>query len=168
MADNDNLNLSLTCAICLDVASADNAVETSCCHNLFCLTCIENVQPCPACREADFQTVPAYFARRLIGNLTVACPNDGCTDKISRSDLTNHLAVHCAYSKIICPDPQCKDFQCTKKLFLQHLINNHEQLLLDNFENLWQKQADTGRITINLSDDRSNGKRLFILYMLSF
>jgi hypothetical protein len=166
MADDDNLNLSLTCAICLDIASADDAVETSCCHQLFCLTCIENVHPCPACRAADFQTIPSYFARRLIGNLTIPCPNDGCTARISRSSLANHLSGYCAYNQLTCPDPECKDFKCAKKFFLEHLTKNHEQFLLDNFSKLWQKQEDVGGMTIIQSNERPNSKILFIIYFL--
>ena len=157
MADNENLDLSLTCAICLDVASADDAVETSCCHHLFCLNCIENVKPCPSCRQDDFQKLPAYFARRLIGNLTVLCPNDGCTNKISRSNLAKHLAVHCAYKQITCPDPQCNGFKCTKKSFLEHLTTKHEQFLFENFEKLWQKSEDVGRVTIINSNEQPKG-----------
>ncbi|CAF3437299.1 unnamed protein product [Rotaria sp. Silwood1] len=115
MADDDNQSLSLTCAICLDIASVDNAVETTCCHQLFCLPCIENVQECPVCRTKHYETVPAYFARRLIGDLVVSCPNDGCTVKVSRSNLANHLAVHCEYSPITCLDPECQDFKCLIK-----------------------------------------------------
>jgi hypothetical protein len=163
MADDDNLNLSLTCAICLDVASADDAVETTCCHHLFCLTCIENVQPCPACRKADFQTSPAYFARRLIGNLTVPCPNDGCKAKITRSNLANHLSIHCVYNQVMCPDPQCKNFKCTKKLFIEHLTKKHEQFLLENFTKLWQTQVDVGKVTIIRSNEKSNGNTFFII-----
>jgi hypothetical protein len=164
MADNDNLNLSVTCAICLDVASADNAVETTCCHHLFCLPCIENVKPCPTCRTANFGTVPAYFARRLIGSMIVPCPNADCTAKISRSDLANHLAVHCTFKQLTCPDPQCNGYKCTKKSFLEHLTNKHEQFLLDNFEKLWQKQEVVGSMTIIRSDENRRGKMLLMLY----
>jgi len=162
MADDDNLNLSLTCAICLDIASADNAVETSCCHQLFCSTCIENVQPCPACRKADFQTIPAYFARRLIGSLTVPCPNDGCTAKIGRSNLANHLSTSCEYKQLTCPDPQCKEFKCAKKLFIEHLTNKHGQFLLDNFAKLWQTQENVGKMTIIRTNEKPEGKILFM------
>ena len=161
MVDNDNLDLSLTCAICLDIASVDDAVETSCCHNLFCLTCIENVQPCPTCRTKDYQTVPAYFARRLIGNMTVLCPNKDCDAKINRSSLSKHLAVQCVYSPVTCPDSQCNGFKCAKKDFLEHLTNKHEQVLLDNFEKLWQKQEDVERITIVGPTKKPKGKSWF-------
>jgi hypothetical protein len=160
MVDNDNLSLSLTCAICLDISAPDNAVETSCCHQLFCLPCIENVQPCPSCRQEDFQLIPAHFARRLIGNLMVLCPNDGCTDKISRSDLANHVATRCAYKQMTCPDPECNGFKCAKKSFFEHLRTKHEQFLFDNVEKLWQKPADVGRMTIIHSDQRQKGKLL--------
>ncbi|CAF1288332.1 unnamed protein product [Rotaria sp. Silwood1] len=154
MADDDNVTLSLTCAICLDIASVDNAVETSCCHHVFCLPCIEKVKPCPTCRTENYQTTPAYFARRFIGNLTVACPNDGCTVKVSRSNLANHQAIHCYYSPITCPDPECQNFKCAKKFFLEHLTNKHEQFLLNNYEKLWQKPETIERMTIVQSNEK--------------
>jgi hypothetical protein len=161
MADGNELDLSLTCAICLDVASADDAVETSCCHNLYCLSCIKNVHPCPSCRKEDFQTLPAHFARRLIGNLTVQCSNDGCKAKISRSNLANHLAIHCAYRPITCPDPQCEGLKFSKKSLLEHLTNKHEQFLIENFGKLWQTQEDVVRVTIVGPDKSPEGKLLF-------
>jgi hypothetical protein len=161
MADDENLNLSLTCAICLDVASVDNAVETSCCHHLFCSTCIEDVRPCPACRQEDFQLIPAYFARRLIGNLVVKCPNDGCTAKITRSNLPNHLSVHCTYAQVTCPDPQCQNFKCTKTAFIKHLTNTHGQFLLENFAKLWQKQESVGKGTVIREAEKRPGKILY-------
>lgn len=153
MADGDSLELSLSCAICLDIASAKDAVETSCCHQLFCLSCIENVQPCPACRKQDYQTIPAYFARRLIGNLTVSCPNEGCREKITRSNLADHVATQCAFIKITCPDPSCENFKCNKNHFLEHLTSTHKQLVLDNFTKLWQK-----KMTIDGPDVKPTGK----------
>lgn len=146
--ETENLNLSLTCAICLDIASADSAVETSCCHNLFCSPCLENIDICPTCRHENFEKIPAHFARRFIGNLNIPCPNDGCTAKITRSNLAKHLAAHCFYTKITCPDPTCEGFKCAKKSFLEHLTSKHEQYLLDNYEKLWQKQPNLGKMVI--------------------
>ena len=158
MTDSDNLSLSLSCAICLDIASGDNAVETSCCHQLFCLSCIENVQPCPACRKEDYQTIPAYFARRLIGNLIVQCPNDGCQEKITRSNLAKHLTEQCVFVMVTCPDPQCHKLKCKKNDFIQHLTDKHKQFLLDNVAKLWRKEETIGRGTIVGPTVKSNGK----------
>ena len=135
----EHINHSLICAICLDMASVDDAVETSCCHQLFCSSCIGNVSACPTCRKPGFPTVPAYFARRLIGNLMVACPNEGCTKRVSRSNLPEHLAVHCEFRDLCCPDPQCAGFKGGRKSFLSHLMSKHEELLVKNFANLWKK-----------------------------
>jgi len=35
------------CPICLDIY--DDAVETPCCHNLFCEKCIKRTPTCPLC-----------------------------------------------------------------------------------------------------------------------
>ena len=158
MTDENNLTLSLTCAICLDIASIDDAVETSCCHQLFCLPCIKNVKQCPTCRKTNLQTTPAYFARRIIGGLNVSCPNDGCNVKITRADLANHLSAHCVFKQILCPDPQCKGAKYTKKSFIEHLTNTHEQFLLENFPKLWQKQENTGTVVVFPPDEKISGK----------
>jgi hypothetical protein len=72
--------------------------------------------------------------------------------------LAKHLAVHCAYKQITCPDPQCNGFKSTKKSFLEHLTTKHEQFLFENFEKLWQKPEDVGRVTIINSNEQQKGK----------
>ena len=145
MTDTESLDLTLSCAICLDIASFDNAVETSCCHQLFCSPCVSTLKLCPACRAKNFQMEPAHFARRLIGNLVIPCPNDGCTARITRSNLSDHLGVSCAFQLVTCPDPQCQDFKCNKKSFLEHLTTKHGTFLMENFSKLWQTQGTSGR-----------------------
>ncbi|UJR38104.1 hypothetical protein I4U23_030784 [Adineta vaga] len=145
MASIDNCELSLTCAICLDVASAENAIETSCCHHLFCFTCITTVETCPVCRQTNFKTIPAYFARRMIGNMFIQCPSTGCKEKITRSNLMDHLSNHCTYSVLLCPDPNCKNFKCIKKDFLKHLTKQHREILMENYKKLWPTRDATDR-----------------------
>lgn len=168
MADEKNLTLSLTCAICLDIASVDNVVETCCCHQLYCLPCIDTVKECPTCRQVDVKTVPAYFARRLIGDLVVACPNTGCSAKITRADLAKHLSNYCQFTNVTCPDSQCKNLKCTRKCFLEHLITEHEQLLLDNFSKLWQKQETFGTGSVIRTENESTSEYRSYLESLEF
>ncbi|CAF0973973.1 unnamed protein product [Adineta ricciae] len=160
MASTDDLELTLTCAICLDVPNPDDAIETSCCHQLFCLSCITTVGTCPVCRKTDFQTVPAHFARRIIGGMIIQCPNDGCTEKVTRSNLTDHISNHCAYSLLGCPDPKCKDMKCFRKEFLVHLIKEHEDVLMKNYHKLWEIENIIAEKSNQSSDDKTNN-RLF-------
>lgn len=148
MGDNGKIELSLTCAICLDIASYENPIETSCCHNLFCSSCIENVSPCPACRTANFEAIPAHFARRLIGSLSMNCPNEGCTEKINRSDLSKHLSTHCLYRNLKCPDRQCKGLECPRQAFVEHLMTKHQDFLMKNFEKMWNNEIITGKVVV--------------------
>lgn len=158
MSDDSNFANSFTCAICLDIPSVNDAVETSCCHQLYCSPCIKTVDTCPTCRQNNLQTTPAYFARRLIGSLTVLCPNEGCNTKVTRSDLDKHLSVHCQFRQLTCPDAQCKEMKYTKKAFLEHLLSKHGDYLLENFSKLWQKEETTGRMTVIQSREETNSR----------
>ena len=158
MTDRESINETLTCAICLDVACFDNAVETSCCHQLFCSPCIATLRVCPACRANNFQSQPAHFARRLIGSLVAPCPNEGCTAQIPRSNLPDHLAISCTFQPITCPDPKCKNFKCSKKSFLEHVTSKHGQFLLENVHKLWEKQETSERGVRYAPKEKQSGR----------
>jgi hypothetical protein len=146
MADKDNIELSLTCAICLEIASMDTAMETICCHHLFCAACIENVSTCPVCRENNVRVAPAHFVRRLIGSLKVPCPNNGCQATLTRSNLSDHVSTQCAYRQLTCPDPECQGLKFQRALFIEHLKGKHQEWILKNFANLWQTTDDEEQI----------------------
>lgn len=76
---------TLECPICKDIAR--NAVETSCCHHIFCAQCIGRVDTCALCREL-FTTTPNYTIRRIIEAIPQECPQ--CTKSIARSDIRAH------------------------------------------------------------------------------
>ena len=156
MTDRESINETLTCAICLEVAGFDNAVETSCCHQLFCSPCIATLTICPACRAGNFQSQPAHFARRLIGSLITPCPNEGCTAQIPRSNFSDHLAISCTFQPITCPDPKCKNFKCSKKSFLEHMTSKHGQFLTENIHRLWET---SGREVRHAPKEKQSGRR---------
>ena len=115
-----------TCPICMDVA--EDAVETSCCHHIFCEECLVDVRNncCPQCR-APLSAQPSHLARRLIGNMPVACPYK-CDAKVTRSELKSH-SNNCPQRMYDCPSPKC-GFKALKEEFANHLFNEHKDVIV--------------------------------------
>mmetsp|Transcript_48827 Transcript_48827/g.126479 ORF Transcript_48827/g.126479 Transcript_48827/m.126479 type:complete len:102 (+) Transcript_48827:154-459(+) len=84
----------LNCAICM--CAAENAVETSCCHSVFCEGCLDEVKgrgdTCPTCRNTPLQYNPSILARRMLGGQPVTCPYS-CGEKTTRGELERHKAL---------------------------------------------------------------------------
>ena len=112
------------CTICLEVCH--NAVESSCCWNLYCETCIDGLADCPSCRHTPLRTTIAGSVRRLIGRLEVAC--NMCGETVQRHNLKDHCEI-CSMRDYQCKAKGC-DFVGKKEQFLQHINDNHERDLL--------------------------------------
>ncbi|XP_013395836.1 E3 ubiquitin-protein ligase NRDP1 [Lingula anatina] len=126
----------LTCLICYEIA--DNAVETSCCHHIFCENCLSSVgsNNCPNCRK-HFQSVVAHFARRVIGNMQSQCPM-GCGLTVSRSEMNEHIA-RCPRRMLECPSTSCK-FSGPRDDFIHHIGDVHRDILLAKAERLFEPE----------------------------
>lgn len=108
-ASNGSLPSSATvqfqCPICLDMC--ENAVETPCCHNLFCEVCLlseqHNLQRCPICKEQllRHQVVPNVPIRRLIDDVPVPCRYEQCEVIARRGDRSRHELV-CGFVPVPC------------------------------------------------------------------
>ncbi len=142
---------SLTCAICLEVA--EKAVETSCCHHVFCDDCLTLVakEPCPQCRK-PFTKIISHVSRRMIGNLPAQCKFAGCKDRIVRSGLEDHLK-YCPYRTFKCPGNRCQ-YQGVKKDFASHLAIKHEQAIVENAARLFEKLSEPGESACSALEDR--------------
>lgn len=96
----------LDCGICLEVA--DQPVETTCCHNIYCEICITEAKSakdcCPSCRRAHFQFTVNYLARRMINSMQVPCPYK-CGSYLTSADLGQHKKK-CGHNPYSCPDPE--------------------------------------------------------------
>ena len=91
------------CPICLDIF--EDAVETPCCHNLFCEQCIKRTPTCPLCnlRINHLEGLkPNIPIRRLVMELSVPCPNDSCDDIIRKGEMEKHTKV-CPFTLLPCP-----------------------------------------------------------------
>ncbi|CAF3789198.1 unnamed protein product [Rotaria sp. Silwood1] len=104
-ATQNEIQVLIECCICCDYLT--DVRETPCCHQLFCLSCIQSwlrqsVQSCPRCRSSTLteQTLTKNVViQRFVDNLQFDCPHklQGCPAKIPRSELNEHKRS-CPYS----------------------------------------------------------------------
>lgn len=94
------------CPICLDIFQ--DAVETPCCNNLFCVDCIRQTRQCPLCNQRIVgQLKPNIPIRRLVMELSIACTNEQCSEIVRKCDIEKHLQK-CAHTLIPCSNnPFC-------------------------------------------------------------
>ena len=111
-------NKDLECGICLDLAT--EAVETTCCHQIFCESCLGGVETCPMCRKALIAT-PSVIIRRIIGRLPVPCTFCGAT--VERGSIKAHLLV-CTERNLTCVVEWC-DFKAKNEQLLAHTVEAH-------------------------------------------
>ena len=115
----------LTCAICLDIV--EDAVETSCCHQLFCESCVKGIQDCPLCRK-NLVTSVNHVIRRMVGTLKKPC--DYCQSMFQRANLSSHIDV-CSKKPVSCLVNGC-DYNGNREKTLNHLITAHSKELTNN------------------------------------
>ncbi len=121
----------LHCSICLDMAM--DAVETDCCHQIFCETCLSQVDKCPSCRKSNFVSRANVFARRVIGVLPARCPF--CENVVQKDNLEEHIRV-CDRRPFYCGAPECH-FAAEKEAFLTHLISTHQEVFLRTYKKIF-------------------------------
>ena len=121
------------CPICLDFA--ENAVESVCCHKIFCERCVHQLDRCPTCKNPYFRITSNISIRRIIGEIPAECPF--CKNGIQRGNLEDHKA-NCSKRPFECVLPSCK-FSSEKEEFLKHLISAHADRVLLWHESLRPK-----------------------------
>jgi len=126
-------------------------MESSCCNSIYCFKCCTKPRSiCSGCSKSwDVnKCAPNLLAQKLIGQLLITCPNDGCGQSFNPNDLLAHK-IECKFavyqcnscnsvvSKLaphICPDEEvCCGFGCQEKikrkdLELHNEINTHKHL----------------------------------------
>lgn len=143
------------CSICLEIA--ENAVETSCCHHLFCEVCLNRHKSdeCPQCRR-HFKALVSHIPRRIIGNMPTTCPYDNCGVSLCRADLSEHQR-HCDKRTYTCPKENC-DFPAGNKTgFLLHLIDTHGDMIVENAHCMLQDH----NVQNDMITGRDNDSELF-------
>ena len=151
---------SMTCPICFELAN--DAVETSCCHHVYCEYCLSIVgnRSCPQCRQ-PFKMLVSHISRRIIGAMPVPCTIMGCTAKVMRSELKDH-EMNCIHRLFKCPAPKCL-FEGLRKEFAMHIATEHEQNLVTGSNRIFQKssgsQLDDKNASAEQYEDRVGTKR---------
>jgi hypothetical protein len=77
----------LTCPMCLELATEPR--ETNCCHQLFCLSCIQLPRQCPICRADRLTYSENVLVARLLDAFPATCPF-GCSSAVTRGNLEEH------------------------------------------------------------------------------
>jgi len=114
------------CSICLDVAV--DAVESNCCHNVFCEDCLKIQKTCPMCRHSNVSYSISHLSRRIIGKMQLQCTNEGCKLSIPRSEMAHHLLL-CDFRILDCL--WCS-ISFKKELFLEHILKEHSEECINN------------------------------------
>jgi hypothetical protein len=134
MQNDSEILESLKCPVCLEYA--EEPMECQFCNHIFCKKCIASEQSkikitsCPMCRkESNYKE--SAFAKRLLGNLPVSCPNE-CGANISRNELKGHL-TKCPNKNYLCNVQGCR-YEGKKSDFIQHLTSQHENEILNKFD----------------------------------
>ena len=118
------------CIICQELAAAP--LQTTCCAQTLCKQCTDtcrkrNLETCPYCREAHWETSPDARLTRLIGDLSVLCHNHlkGCQWQGELRDMQNHLSRKCDFELIQCPAG------CSLMIERRHLAQHAQVECLD-------------------------------------
>ena len=134
--DNQILIDNFRCPICLEII--EEPWETSCCGYLFCEECILSYKSnkCPMCRAKNFKCRKNTFAKILLNEYggTFICPH-GCNKKIKLKEFREHK-YECDDAIFKCSINKC-NFEGKRKNALNHLINNHDNiiaLLSENYQ----------------------------------
>ena len=131
----DNLATDfLECKICMSLAR--EAVETNCCHQIFCSSCLIDYnssgpdKPCPMCRNPSIKFSLAHLAMRMIGSLPQSCPYE-CGHKTSRSEMEQHL-LKCKLRRYHCALLSCQ-FSGNRDQFIKHFADMHSDCIINDY-----------------------------------
>lgn len=106
----------LYCPLCLDVLT--EPCLTDCGHH-FCNGCLapllKDKDPCPVCRETEFESMRNLAIERRISNMKVYCSfrDQGCEWIGTRKELEGHVKSACSFSSLPC---LFQKFGCSERL----------------------------------------------------
>ena len=125
------------CALCFD--TAEDAVETNCCHRIYCFGCSQQIEKeyknCPICKKVNVKFSISHPIRRMIGSMPAQCPNK-CNMRITRSSLKEHLIKYCPNKKNPCTVKGCKfEYPLGNKIsYCNHISQTHHTIMLQSFD----------------------------------
>lgn len=118
MANSDEF----TCTICWEIA--EEAVESSCCHHIFCHNCVTrlNNNNCALCRQMATYA-PSFIIRRVISNMSCKCIH--CQNSFTRGTIKDH--------ELICGPTECQVPQCGFKVTPRFYFYSNESYCIISF-----------------------------------
>ena len=125
---------NLTCPLCKELAT--DAVESSCCHQIFCEECIKqlkNWSACPLCRARNTKYYVNVLGRRLCNSVKLPCQH--CQRMIARSDLEKH-EENCEQCPRRCGAHGCSFKSGDRRKGFSHLAAAHGDALWEDFEEM--------------------------------
>jgi len=111
---------NLLCPIC---HSAFYEPTRLLCDHVFCKDCLQQsfdnrrsvAKTCPSCRtvvdtEKEWTLPVQRIITRMLDELVVTCPNEGCEDEKCRGEIRAHLDSYCQYTPVPCTGVTCEEF----------------------------------------------------------
>ena len=120
----------LTCPLCKQLAS--DAVESSCCHQIFCESCSDDISVCSRCQKRVIFS-DSELARRLIACALLSCKH--CTKKFKKDQLPKH-EENCELRPRCCKGANCSFVTGDRLEGFKHLTTELGDELWANFETL--------------------------------
>lgn len=154
MTPDPQMDEYIQCHICLE--PAEDAVETECCHNVFCEGCIKiygtKKHECPMCRQSNVKWNESPFIRQIVADKEVPCPY-GCKKTIKKSEVKEHKS-DCEGVEFVCNTEGCK-FKAGREEFIKHILSLHETSILENMcKTSISKKASKGKFDSPLAKMR--------------
>jgi len=149
-----NFSKFLTCNKCNMII--ENPYESECCGILFCYSCIEPEQigkEKELCRKCQKNATYRQnsFLKRIINQMNIPC-GFNCLKILPSNEIKSHM-ISCELREYVCNiclnnnrvNNKCDQFSGRKKEFTIHLLQEHENEILnfnDNFESIKLNQIE--------------------------
>ena len=136
------------CPICIKIA--ENAVESECCGNIFCLLCTKKLNNCPICRKENLKTHQSLMMRKIIKSIPIKCIYD--CGYINTIDLMDQHYLLCQNRLFNCKIQNCNKY-FKKDDFIKHISKDHENFIIT----IAEKYEDFISYQQQLKKTNSNG-----------
>ena len=90
------------------------------------------------CRNELFESSTSSLARKMIGSMSVKCPNENCQAFTTRSELKSHLRL-CEFRTFECPI--CGKYKAQRNDYVKHLTEIHPDQLIKLVEEKYGEES---------------------------
>jgi hypothetical protein len=123
----ESIDDQLACKVCYELTV--DILETVCCHQLLCASCIACLTSCPVCRNPRLAANTNVVIKRMVGSLPATCE---CGYVTTREGLKPHEASSCPIKQFTCSVASCA-YSGRLSEFLTHVIAQHPQETIKAF-----------------------------------